>query len=118
MKQPYNENDMESVNQYLRDNGLDPEQVAKEGSVFVKTLIDNMRIKKRLRKPKLESSAVREKRMSVAEVYRYYFPGASDEEVDFFFWEKTAFPFGDVEGILDALYKKYMGLMQSLFPIK
>lgn len=36
----------EEVNQYLTDQGLDPEQVGREGSVFVKTAMDKIRLEK------------------------------------------------------------------------
>lgn len=66
-------------------------------------------------KPELSFEQIIENKMSIASVYKYYYPGATMEEVDFFFWECTPFPF-DTKEALKLLYKKYVETMNSLYP--
>lgn len=66
-------------------------------------------------KNELTVEMVIENKMSIAAVYRYYYPGATMEEVDFFFWECTPFPF-DTKEAIRLLYKKYVETMHSLYP--
>lgn len=55
-------------------------------------------------KPKLENEKAL--KMSSLEVYRYYFPNASLEEMDWF-WKNYTHPF-DPQKTLQALYEKYL----------
>ena len=43
-KMLFGEPSKEEVESYLRDNGIDPEQVAREGSVFVKNVSHRIKI--------------------------------------------------------------------------
>ncbi len=63
-------------------------------------------------KPELTKAEIEQ--MTFEEFYRHYFPGASKEEIDFFLWEKTPFPF-DTKDSLNMIYRRYVSVMKSLF---
>lgn len=54
-------------------------------------------------------------KMNIISLYRYYYPGAGNDEIDFWFWECTPFPF-DVRKAIEMLYAKYVHDMNNLYP--
>lgn len=46
---PYDENDPKAVDDYLRSQGEDPEKLAATGIVFVRTVIENIKLKEQLK---------------------------------------------------------------------
>lgn len=61
-------------------------------------------------KPKLEYS----NGLKWSDLFRYYWPGMSEDQIDFFLWELTPFPFCTAESIFDFAYEVYKTQIDSL----
>jgi hypothetical protein len=48
------------------------------------------------------------------QAFTYYWPNMTDEEIDYFLWEKTPYPFCDSRVILDFIYEVYLGQLKKL----
>lgn len=56
---------------------------------------------------KLTVEKVRELKMTAHECVKHYFPNHGNQFHDFVIWEKTSFPFGGLDEILNQLYDLY-----------
>lgn len=48
------------------------------------------------------------KEMTWVQMVEYYFPKWTRQEVDYFIWNETCFPFAATQGALDQLYEHYL----------
>lgn len=54
--------------------------------------------------------------MSWYEFYRYYFPDATNEAIEFYLWECTPYPFDNAK-VVDAIYNKYKSEFKEPDPL-
>jgi len=49
-----------------------------------------------------------------SDLLRYYWPNMTDQEIDFFIWELTPFPFCTTEHLEDFVFKVYQTQLKKL----